>query len=102
MKFMQLFESLTRARLKDCISSEYLIFIVDENEIGKAIGKGGSNVHRLEGLLNRKIKIVEFHPDVKVFISNFIMPLKAREIREEENIVKTTDIQIHNLQTCSV
>jgi N utilization substance protein A len=87
MKYMQLFENLTRARLKDCISREYLIFIVEENEIGRAIGKKGSNVHRIEGLLNRKIKIVEFNPDVRRFIANFIMPLQAKEIREENNII---------------
>ena len=58
MKFMQLFENLTRARLKDCISGEeQLIFIVEENEIGKAIGKGGSNVRRLEDLLKKKISM---------------------------------------------
>ena len=44
MKYMQLFENLTRAKLKDCINDEPLIFIVEENEIGKAIGKGGSNI----------------------------------------------------------
>jgi N utilization substance protein A len=87
MKYMQVFESLTRAKLKDCIVSEYLIFIVEENEIGKAIGKQGSNVRRIEGLLNKKLKIVEFSPDVKVFIRNFIMPLQAKEITQDNNIV---------------
>ena len=90
MKYMQLFENLTRAKLKDCIASEQLIFIVEENEIGKAIGKGGSNVRRLEGLLNKKIKIVEFNPDVKHFIRNFVMPLQVKEINEEENIITIT------------
>ena len=87
MKYMQLFENLTRAKLKDCISNEQLIFIVEENEIGKAIGKKGSNVKRLEGLLRKKIKIVDFNPDVKQFIRNFIMPLQVNDINEENNIV---------------
>lgn len=87
MKYMQLFENLTRAKLKDCICNEQLIFIVEENEIGKAIGKGGSNVRRLEGLLNKKIKIVEFNPDVKQFVRNFVMPLEVKDINEENEIV---------------
>lgn len=87
MKFMQLFESLTRAKLKDCIENEQLIFIVEENEIGKAIGKGGSNVRRLEGLLKKKIKIVEFSSDIKQFIRNFVMPLQVANINEENNII---------------
>ena len=87
MKSMQLFENLTRAKLKDCIANEGLIFIVEENEIGKAIGKGGSNVHRLEGLLNKRIKIVEFSSDVKQFIRNFIMPLEVKDVNEENGII---------------
>jgi N utilization substance protein A len=90
MKYMQLFENLTRAKLKDCIANEQLIFIVEENEIGKAIGKGGSNVRRLEGLLNKKIKIVEFNNDIKHFIRNFVMPLQVKDINEEDNIITIT------------
>ena len=90
MKYMQLFENLTRAKLKDCIANEQLIFIVEENEIGKAIGKGGSNVRRLEGLLNKKIKIAEFNPDIKQFIRNFVMPLQVKDINEENNIITLT------------
>jgi len=90
MKYMQLFENLTRAKLKDCIADDKLIFIVEENEIGKAIGKGGSNVRRLEDLLKKKIKIAEFNPDIKQFIRNFIMPLQAKDITEENNIVTIT------------
>lgn len=90
MKYMQLFESLTRAKLKDCISDEQLIFIVEENEIGKAIGKGGSNVRRLEGLLKKKIKIVEFSADVTQFIRNLAMPLQIKDIIQEENIITIT------------
>jgi len=87
MKYMQLFENLTRAKLKDCIASEQLIFIVEENEIGKAIGKKGSNVKRLEGLLNKKIKIVEFNPNIRQFIRNYILPLQVKEITEENGII---------------
>jgi transcription termination/antitermination protein NusA len=87
MKFMQLFENITHAKLKDCISNEQLIFIVQDGEIGKAIGKGGSNVRRLEELLKKKIKIVEFNSDIKQFIRNFILPLQVKDINQEENII---------------
>ncbi|MBW2975780.1 NusA-like transcription termination signal-binding factor [Candidatus Woesearchaeota archaeon] len=88
MKYMQIFESLTKARLKDCIDNEQLIFVVEENEIGKAIGKGGSNVRRLESLLNKKVKIVEFSADVRQFIRNFIMPLQVNDINEEDKVIR--------------
>ena len=87
MNYMKLFENITRAKLRDCISNEQLIFVVEENEIGKAIGKNGSNVRRLEGMLNKKIKIVEFSPDVKQFIRNFVMPLQVNDITEEGGVI---------------
>ncbi|MBU0629127.1 MAG: NusA-like transcription termination signal-binding factor [Nanoarchaeota archaeon] len=87
MNYIKLFENLTRAKVKDCISNDHLIFIVEENEIGKAIGKGGSNIRRLEDLLKKKIKVAEFSPDVRQFIRNFVMPLHVNEISDENNII---------------
>ncbi|MEA2037141.1 MAG: NusA-like transcription termination signal-binding factor [Nanoarchaeota archaeon] len=89
MNYMKIFENLTRADLKDCIpSEELLIFVVQENEIGKAIGKNGSNVKRLEGLLKKKLKIVEFNPDINQFIRNFVMPLQVKDVSEENGIIQ--------------
>ncbi|HHI04241.1 MAG TPA: hypothetical protein ENL45_01715, partial [Candidatus Woesearchaeota archaeon] len=64
MKFMSFFESLTNTKLKDCFvdKNEMLVFVVEENQIAKAIGKNGVNVKRIKERLNRKIKIVEFNP----------------------------------------
>src|SRR3989338_8127827 len=87
MNYIKLFEDLTRAKLKDCISNEQLIFVVEEGEIGRAIGKNGSNVKRLEGILNKKIKVVEFSNDVRQFIRNFIMPLSVKDVNEENSII---------------
>lgn len=83
IKIMSMFESITRAKLKDAVDAEQLLFIVDENQIGKAIGKKGVNVKRLEQALNKKIKVVEFSPDPKQFIENMLYPLKPVQITEE-------------------
>jgi len=96
MKFMQLFENLTHAKVKDCIDNDILTFIVEENEIGKAIGKNGSNVRRLEALLKKKIKIVEFSSDVSQFVRNFIMPLKAKEVSSEGGVITITGTDTKN------
>lgn len=87
MKYISLFESLTGTNLKDCILNDSLLFIVKENQIGKAIGKNGVNAKRIESLLKKKIKIVEFNPDVKQFIKNMVYPLQVEDIKEEDNIV---------------
>lgn len=85
--FLNLFEKITRVRVKDCFFDNILIFIINQGNIGKAIGKKGVNIKRLESKLRRKIKIVEFNNDPVVFVKNFIAPLIAKEIKKEENIV---------------
>ena len=87
MKYMSLFESLSGAKVKDCIVNDVIFFIVHENEMGKAIGKQGSNIKRAENALKKKIRLVEFNNDVCRFVQNLIHPLKVREIKEEESIV---------------
>lgn len=91
MKFMSMFERVTRSNLKDCFeSNELLIFIVQPGQIGKAIGKSASNIKKLEQMFNRKIKIVEFNPQKIQFIKNIIYPLKIKEIEDIEGIVTLT------------
>ena len=46
----------------DVIEGDKLIFIVDEGQMAKAIGKHGANVKRLSNMLKRDLKIVEFNP----------------------------------------
>ena len=96
MKLMTLFESMTGAKVKDCIANERLMFIIEENEMGKAIGKNGANIKRMENMLKKKIKLVEFSNDVLQFVKNMIYPIEALEIKNEENIVT-----IHGKDTSS-
>ena len=89
MKFMSFFESLTKTRLKDCFidKNSLLVFVVEENQIAKAIGKKGVNVRNIKEKLNRKIKIVEFNPHLETFVANIIRPLIGKEIKVDDNVV---------------
>ncbi len=89
LKLMSLFESLTRTRLKDCFTdnNDMMTFVVMNGEIGKAIGKNASNVKKLESMLNRKIKIVEFNSERVGFIRNLVNPIRPRNITENEGII---------------
>ena len=87
MRYISLFESLTGAKVKDCIVNDTVMFVVHENEMGKAIGKHASNIKRVENTLKKRIKLVEFNNDVSQFVQNLIYHLKAKEIKEEDMIV---------------
>jgi N utilization substance protein A len=100
MKFIAFFEAMTNAPVKDCLvdTNSQLIFIVNKDNMGKAIGRKGSNVRKIESALKRKIKIVEFNPLVIEFVKNLISPLKA-EISEQNN---TLHIRCHDANTRSL
>lgn len=95
MKFMSLFETITKAGVKDCIDNEnQLIFIVYEGQMGKALGKKGANVKNLEKSLKRKIKLVEYNQDMIVFIKNLVAPLKIKEATEDQGIITLIPIDL--------
>ena len=96
MKLITLFESITGAKVKDCIADEKLIFIIEENEMGKAIGKNGINIKRMENMLKKKIKLVEFSSDVLQFVKNMIYPVEISDINQEDGI-----LTIHGKDTSS-
>lgn len=82
---MSLFESVTRTKVKDCFvdDNEVLTYVVEENMIGKAIGKKAVNVKKLERMLSRKIKIVEFNPSLVQFVKNLFAPVSATEVKQD-------------------
>ncbi len=85
------FESLTHSRLRDCIDTELtLYFVVEPFELGRALGKNAMNVRRLEEKLNRKVKIVEFNPDIVAFITNLSYPVRPARVVESEGVVTIT------------
>ena len=97
--YVTTFENLTKAKVKDAFFEKgYLVFIVEEGDAGKAIGRKGNNIRMISRLLKKKIKLIEFNSDVKEFVKNIIDPLKADEIVEEDNKIK---IRSKDLQTKS-
>ena len=85
---INIFESLTQAKVKDCINDDgKLIFFVEEGNVKIALGKNNSNILRLSKLLKKEIKIVAFSNNVCRFVSNLIYPNKA-DITLDGKVVK--------------
>jgi len=88
MQHMSSFERITHAEVKDFIELEdMLIFVVQPGQLFKAIGPKGANVRKISEKMNKRIKVVEFSPDLIGFITNMIHPLKANNIRQDGKIV---------------
>ncbi len=87
-----LMERISGARVKDCFQDEDTVyFIVAPTEIGKAIGKGGVNIKRVQQELNKKIKVVEFREQMQDFLRNLMYPAAVEEILEEEGAIILRD-----------
>ena len=92
IKIINLFEQVTHARVKEAFYiKEVLTFIIFEGDKFKALGKNLSNLHKIEQMLQKKIKIVEFDADITKFITNLIYPYRVESITLNDKIVTITD-----------
>jgi len=85
-----MFETLTRAKVKDCLLvDETIFFIVQPGQIGKAIGKKGANIKRLKSLMkNKEFRIVEFNPGITQFVKNLFYPIQIKSIEQKEDVIE--------------
>ena len=96
---ISMFEKMTGARVKDCILGDTIMFVVADGEIGKAIGKGGVNVKKLEQRLKKRIKLVEFNVDVLKFVRNLVAPLRleSAELDDAKLLLTAKDLKTRGL-----
>ena len=64
-----------------------LNFIVEQQDIGRAVGPQGRNVHALEQALNRRVRIIAYAADLPTFIQNVIRPLQLADMGIQDGIV---------------
>ncbi len=89
--YINIFGKLTKVNAKDCFYSENeLVFVVKQADLTRAIGKQGVNIKKVSNLLKKKIKVIAFNDDIVKFVGNLIYPIKAKEIRKEDNKVIIT------------
>jgi len=84
---ISLFQSISGATARDCILDEKMnriIFVVNEGDMGLAIGKGGSSIKSAEKQLGKPVEVVEYAEDPKDFIINALNTRKISEIRMSE------------------
>jgi N utilization substance protein A len=83
-----LFERETEATVRDCIVDEdhdRVIFLVKAGEMGKAIGKGGEHVERVEEQIGKSVKLVEDAMTAENFVANALAPAAVYNVTISEN-----------------
>ena len=87
-----IFSRITRANVKDCFKEgEVLYFVVSTGELGKAIGKGGVMIKKVQDKFGKKVRVIEYRNDVVSFVRNVIYPVQVQEIVDEEGVIFIRD-----------
>ena len=82
IKYITLMESITGARIRDCVVEDGLIgVLVEAGDMGLAIGRGGGNAERARKALGMSVWFVESADDERAFIRNMFTPVKLKGIR---------------------
>ena len=98
--YEQIFEKVCHVRCKGIGQGiDQWIFVVPMGKAGKAIGAGAQNIKKLQeqlsrrnsSLKNTKVRIVEFHPNIKIFVKNLLAPIEVERIEIDGNTVKIID-----------
>lgn len=93
IKLIALFESVTRAEVRDCIpSDERVIFIVGKGQAGAAIGERGDNIHRLRDMLRKNVEIIEWADSAEGFIRNIFHGFKVSDVKIERRGNRNTAV----------
>lgn len=87
IKLIMFFESMSGAKIKDCIANDKILFIVEENDMGKAIGKNGANIKKFENRIKKKVKLAEFSNDVAQFVRNLTYPAEIVDVKNEDRVI---------------
>ncbi|PIU61097.1 NusA-like transcription termination signal-binding factor [archaeon CG07_land_8_20_14_0_80_38_8] len=83
---LALFEKVTKASVKDCIEKDdEIIFIIDKKDFGKAIGRNGSNVKKMEQKLRKKVTLLKFDSNPEKFAENLLKPVPVKKASIENN-----------------
>lgn len=91
--YINLFQSITKTHVKDCMETEdKLVFVVGVGEGNTAVGKKGENVIRMKDKTGKNIQVVEYSDDPIQFVKNVFhvyLP-KSVEIEERGNVTHAT------------
>lgn len=91
------FEKVTRVMPSDFLETTgWILFLVDMVQLGKAIGKKGSNVKKLAEIFRKKVVVIGDSTDPEVFVRNFfnnvgIISIEMIDVMGEKNIVLTVN-----------
>jgi N utilization substance protein A len=93
LRYITLFENVTKTHVKDCMETEEkLVFVVEPGQANRAVGKAGENVIHLKNTTGKNIQVIEYSDDAEQFIKNvfYNYGVQSVVIENRGNIVHAT------------
>lgn len=91
MRYMNIFSRVTGIVAKHCFSyNNTLVFVVPKNRIQDAIGRDNSNLKRLSGFMEKRIRVLaepNGMADLKNFVTVLVSPIEFEKIEIHETPV---------------
>ncbi|MFP4169587.1 MAG: NusA-like transcription termination signal-binding factor [Methanomassiliicoccales archaeon] len=93
LRYISLFENITKTRVKDCLETEdKLVFVVEPGHANRAVGKGGEHVIKLKNVTGKNIQVIEYANEPEKFIRNVFYNYNVQnvEIENRGSVVHAT------------
>lgn len=85
MELLATFERLSGAQAVDIVEAEdRFVFVVAKDDVGRAVGKGGSRLRQLREKMGRNIDVVAFSSDPAELVQNYFRPYNVQEVTVSE------------------
>jgi N utilization substance protein A len=90
MELIRLFDTVTGTATLDCVilpdgeEDERVIFMVNRQDLRKAVGKNGVNVKKLKEKLSKTIEIIAYSDELNKFVGYLLYPAKITQILEQK------------------
>uniref|UniRef100_A0A7C2ZNX4 Probable transcription termination protein NusA n=1 Tax=Ignisphaera aggregans TaxID=334771 RepID=A0A7C2ZNX4_9CREN len=84
LRYISLFQDMTGVTPKDCVVSDELnvvMFIVDSDKVGQAVGRKGTNVRHLSRLIGKDVEVVGWAEDLETFVKNIFTPARVYRVQ---------------------
>jgi N utilization substance protein A len=98
MQYINMASKITKTDILDCvIEDDKLIFIVQQGQLGAAIGIKAKNLEKLRNVFKKTIKFVEYSPKKERFIINLCKPYKIKNVKiegEDDSPVAKIEVEV--------
>lgn len=99
---INVFEEITGVEVLDAvINDDSAHFVVDEEKVGMAVGKGGNTIQKVQDNLDKEVRVYGYSDDITEFVANLV-PADINSVEISENGEKTATIHVDRNQRSRV